>query len=332
MRLLAASLLATLLVACDSGDSSKPAAKSPDAAPSEATPTKVSLQLNWYPEAEHGGFYAALVHGYYKDAGLDVEIVGGGVDVPVIPLVASGKREFGVCNADEVILGRAEEANVVALLAPIQTSPRCIMVHEESGFDSFDDIRGITLAMAARSPFAAFLQSKFEFPDTRIVGYAGVAPFAADPKYAMQGYNFSEPFVARTLGAKPRVLMVSDVGFNPYTSLLVAADSYVDAHDDLALRMTEASAKGWAKYLAEPDETNRHINGINAEMGMEILAFGVEQLRPLSITDETKTLGVGCMTRERWTMIAKQLEELKLVEPGKVQPEAAFTTKYIAKP
>ncbi len=39
---------------------------------------KVTLLLNWYPEAEHGGFYAALVHGIYEKHGLTVEIKPGG--------------------------------------------------------------------------------------------------------------------------------------------------------------------------------------------------------------------------------------------------------------
>ena len=46
--------------------------------------TKVSLQLNWFPEAEHGGYYAALIHGAYQEEGLDVEIIGGGPNSPVI--------------------------------------------------------------------------------------------------------------------------------------------------------------------------------------------------------------------------------------------------------
>lgn len=335
MRPTAIPIVLAALALAGCGSDTPPAEKDASRAePSSAAGRmdKVALQLNWFPEAEHGGYYAALVHGFYKDAGLDVEIVGGGVNVPVVALVASGQRTFGVCNADEVLLGRAEEADVVALLAPLQTSPRCIMVHEGSGFDSFDDIRDVTLAMSAGSPFASFLQDKFAFEGVKIVGYAGVTPFAADPKYAMQGYNISEPFVARSLDAKPRVLMVSDAGFNPYTSLLVTSDQWLEGNGDVARRMVEASAKGWERYLSDPDETNRQINGLNAEMGMDILAFGVGQLRPMCETSETKTLGIGCMTAERWETLARQLEELELMKPGDVQPAAAFDARYVPRP
>ena len=69
---------------------------------------RVRLALNWFPEAEHGGFYAALVHGYYQKQGLQVEILGGGPDAPVIQRVATGAVEFGVTNADDVLAHIAE--------------------------------------------------------------------------------------------------------------------------------------------------------------------------------------------------------------------------------
>ena len=59
---------------------------------------RVRLALNWFPEAEHGGFYAAQVHGFYAEKNIEVEILGGGPDAPVIQRVATGGVEFGVTN------------------------------------------------------------------------------------------------------------------------------------------------------------------------------------------------------------------------------------------
>ena len=66
----------------------------------------VTLALNWFPEAEHGGFFAADVHGYFRDEGLDVEILSGGPGAPVIQQVATGRCTLAVANADQVLLGR----------------------------------------------------------------------------------------------------------------------------------------------------------------------------------------------------------------------------------
>src|SRR5436190_673086 len=89
------------------GDTVQASGRSETSTAARPALSAVTLQLNWFPEAEHGGFYAALVHGYYRDAGLDVKILAGGPDTPVLQQVARGAATFGVVNADNVLFGRA---------------------------------------------------------------------------------------------------------------------------------------------------------------------------------------------------------------------------------
>ncbi|MDP6358420.1 MAG: ABC transporter substrate-binding protein [Planctomycetota bacterium] len=293
---------------------------------------KVQLALNWFPEAEHGGYYAALVHGFYQEAGLDVEILGGGPGAPVIPRVATGQVTFGVTNADRVLFGRAQKAPVVALMAPLQNSPRCIMVHEKSGIEGFDSIKDMTLAMSSKAAFSHFLRKKFAFKNVKIVPYPGnVSKFLLDENFAQQGYVFSEPFVAKQKGGDPKSLMVSETGWNPYTSLLVTGEETTKSKSDTVKRMVGASVRGWLKYLEEPDATNKHIHKLNPEMGMEILAYGVEQMKSLVQSNETKKSGFGIMTRERWQLLYSQMQESELLKDGDVAVEAAFTIGYLPK-
>lgn len=298
-----------------------------------AQPTlqRVSLALNWFPEAEHGGFYAALVHGYYAEEGLDVEIRPGGPKAPVIAQVATGQADFGVDNADKLLLGRAQEADVVAVFAPIQTSPRCIMVHAAAGIESFDDLArqtDFTLAMSPGQPFAQFLKRRLKLDGLRQVPYPGnVSTFLQEKRFGQQAYSFSEPFVAKQGGADPKLLMVSDLGFNTYTSVLIAPANRIAKDPDLVQRLVRASARGWRKYLAEPQPTNDHIHQQNPEMGLDVLAFGVEALRPLCAVDEGAPF--GAMTAERWDALVRQMTEAGSLDPGQVRPEQAFTTQFL---
>ena len=50
----------------------------------------VTLQTDWYPQPEHGGFYDAKIRGFYKDEGLDVTILPGGPYVNSDQAVATG--------------------------------------------------------------------------------------------------------------------------------------------------------------------------------------------------------------------------------------------------
>jgi len=321
-RLFALLCLAALLIGCD---------KKQAAAPRPSVPAeKVSLALNWFPEAEHGGYYAALVHGIYAEEGLDVTIIPGGPDVPVAPRVATGQVEFGVANADQVVFARAARANVVALMAPLQTSPRCIMVHDGTSYKSFADLNDMTLALGMQDAFAQFLKKNYPLRNVKIVPYPGsVATFLNDKSFGQQAYNISEPFLAAKGGAKPRVLMLSDAGWNPYTSVLLTADSLLGERRDMARRFVRASVRGWDKYMKEPTETNARINQLNGEMGVDILKFGVDEMQAMVYTPETRDKGTGAMTPERWTTLIRQMEGLELVQPFLVKPEECFTSALL---
>ena len=321
--------LAVVLAACLSGCSGETHSNE-DAADSKSPRLdQVSLVLNWYPEAEHGGFYAALVHGYYREAGLDVQIIPGGPNAPVIQQVAGRTMTFGIENADRVLLGRAAEADVVAVMAPIQTSPRCLMVHRRSGITRIDDLKNVTLALAGSAPWAAYLQKHATLENVQIVPYAGnVAQFLADENFAQQAYVFSEPFVAEQQGGDPHCLMLSDLGYNPYTSVLITHAETARSSPELVRKMVTASIRGWQSYLEHPDETNRHIGGINPQMGREILDYGVRALKPLCVDRTMPMKHLGRMTAERWKTLAEQLVEVRAIKPEDAHPEQAFTTEF----
>lgn len=290
----------------------------------------VTLQLNWYPEAEHGGYYAALVAGYYRDAGLDVTILSGGPETPVVQQVARQAAMFGIVNADNMLFARAQQAPVVALMAPLQTSPRCLIVHESSGITSFEGLKDMTIAMSPASAFTHFLQRKLPLENVRVVPYSGnVAQFLVNKDYAQQGYVFSEPFVARKAGGDPRVLLVSDLGFNPYTSLLFTSDALVAERPELVRKMVAASIRGWQKYLESPEAANERIHQANPEMDSDILAFGAEAIRPLVLTEESKQQGLGVMTAKRWQTLAEQLIEIGQLKPADAHVEQAWTSKFL---
>lgn len=326
------SLGLTLMSGCSSEPPAGPKSPSETAHNSATTSKKadeVELALNWLPEAEHGGFFAADVHGLFAERQLQVKIIPGGPGVPVIQNVASGKVTFGVTNADQMLLQRAQEADVVAIFAPIQQSPRCIMVHKRAGITKFDDLKDMTLAINANQTFLGYLKKKLPLTNVRVVPYSGsVGPFLQDERLGQQAYVFSEPFVAEQQGGDPLNLMVSDIGFNPYTSVLITRAEVIEKQPELVRRMVEACRLGWRTYLDEPEKTNEHIHSLNKEMGLEILAFGTRTLKPLCETGLSSPDKLGEMTAERWTTLTEQLIEAEALKPGAVDPSKAFDAKF----
>ncbi|GIX05457.1 MAG: ABC transporter permease [Planctomycetaceae bacterium] len=297
---------------------------------------RVRLLLNWFPEVEHGGYYAALVHGYFAEEGLEVTIEPGGPKSPVLAQVAADPRLFAVDNADKLLLARAQQADLVALFAPIQHSPRCLLMHASSPLRTFEDLEtvsGGTLAINEGLPFAQFLKRRFNLERWQIIPYPGnLSQFLLNPQMVVQAYNFSEPWLARQQGVEVRYLMLSDLGFDPYTSCLIASSQLLREEPELANRMVRACQRGWQTYLADPSDTHQHLQQLNPELSAEALQAGWEALFPLCIDLRAKLIQVGQMTPERWQTLYTQMLASGSLPPDEQILTQAFTTTYLDTP
>ena len=295
--------------------------------------TPVTLTLNWFPDAQHGGFYAAELEGFFAAEGLDVTIVPGGPGVPVIQEAALGRSQFAIANADQVLLGREQDAKVKAIFAAMQTSPRCILVHQESGIASLQELPKLkTLAVGTGKSFATYLGEKVDLSKVQIVPYTGnIAPFLADKSSGQQGYVFSEPLVAEENGAEVTVLMVSEIGFDPYTSMVITSDAFADKNPKTVKAFARACQKGWEHYLENPDKTNAHIQTVNPQIDAKTLKYAVEQIKPLCLPkemDAKQDNRLGTMSKARWTTLRDQLIDVKLL-PYAAESNGAWTNAFL---
>jgi NitT/TauT family transport system substrate-binding protein len=292
--------------------------------------TSVKLALNWYPEAEHGGFYAADVHDLFAEQRLSVEIIPGGPNAPqlVISELVAGRVHFAISDADQVVKARSEGLPIVAVMATMQQSPRCIMVHESSGIERLEDLSNVTLAISESRPFALWMKQRLPLSGVEMVPYNGlVGEFIQNKNFAQQGYVFSEPFVAREKGSDPRTLMLSDIGFNPFAGLLITSDSMVQEHPELVQAMVAACSAGWSRYLTDAAATNATIHELNSDMSLAALAYGAEQVAELCQSDAG--LDPYSMDTARWQTLVQQIEEIGEIPVESVDPQQCFTTKFV---
>jgi len=288
----------------------------------------VVLQLNWYPEAEHGGFYAAQVERIFESAGLEVEIRPGGRATPVAAELSLGRAQFAISNAADVLLFREQGVDIVAVMAAMQHNPRCIIVRADSNIDSLQELAGLTLQLGTGRPFVEFLKQSGVLKGVQVVPYFGtVAQLVTTPKMAQQGYVFSEPLLAEAAGTPVQAFMVSELGFDPYASVLVTTGKLASEQPDLVKKMVAASVAGWSRYLTEPAWTNEYIVSQNKQ-GLTLVPLnqGVEKMRPLVLPVGNSRESLGTMTAERWQTLVEQMTKLGLITSNKIRADECFQT------
>jgi NitT/TauT family transport system substrate-binding protein len=284
------------------------------------SPVPVTVQLNWLPEPEFGGLYAALEAGLFARAGLDVTILKGGPDVPAVPMAASGRVTFGVAAADEVISLRARGADIVAVFATYQTSPQAIMVRADRPVDGIPALlaQGGTLIAQPGLAYLEHLRRAYGFGRTRIVPYgSGAMAQFLDPQrsdVAMQCFVFAEPIAARARGVTPKVFLVADTGFDPYTGVIVVRREFLRTSGDVVRRFVGALREGWALYLKDSGPTNAVMARLNTAMDLPTFAAAARAQEPLITGGEAATRGLGTMSEERWATLARQLLELEVID------------------
>ena len=114
----------------------------PGAGGSASPGTPIRLQLQWFPQAQFAGYFAALDKGYYAEEGLAVTILPGAVDIVPATVVAGGQAEFGISWVPRALAPRESGADVQVIAQVFQRSPTTQIAFKKTGIDSVDDFRG----------------------------------------------------------------------------------------------------------------------------------------------------------------------------------------------
>ena len=299
---------------------------------------KVSFGTNWLAEAEHGGFYQAVVDGTYAKYGLDVTIVPGGPQSNNALLLPTGKIDFYM-GGNMLQAFSAVEQNIPTLVvaAFFQKDPQCVLSHPGVGHDTFASLKGapIFLGKEALASFFPWMVSAYGFSENDVKPYNyNTAPFIADKASVQQGYATSEPYAVEQQGGfKPNVFLLADQGFSTYATTIEARLDMVTQHPDLVQRFVDASAIGWYNYLyGDNAKANAAIRKDNPDITDAELAFATDVMKRSGIVDsgDTKSLGIGAMTDERHKNFYDTMVKVGVVPAG-LDYKKAYTLQFVNK-
>jgi len=279
---------------------------------------QVSLQLKWKHQFQFAGYYSALEQGFYRDGGLDVTVREGGPGIDVAETVASGKVDFGVCNAG-VLRERTMGRRLVVLAAIFQHSPAVILVARRADISNVSELRGRTLMDAPGSDeIAAMLTREGVNYDSlpRVAHEGNPRDLLAGRADAMVAYSTNEPFVLDQLGAAYRTFAPAAFGIDFYGDNLCTSEAEVKAHPDRVAAFRTASLKGWAYALAHKEATVDLIfRSYSNKKSREALLFEAEQTEILVGRDPTR---IGEQDPARWRRITATYRQLGLLTDEKL--------------
>ena len=293
----------------------------------EPAAKKVTLLLDWYPEAENAGYFYALTRGLYARSGLDVQIAPIGANASVEPQVALGKYDFGLGSSDAALIARSRGIPLLMVMGSLQHDPVGLMVHAASPVHTFADLEGHTVAAQPGVPWLLYVAKKYQLKNlkTRPLNF-DYASFLHDPDYIQQCFVTSEPPIMEHSGVKVRTLWVKDSGSDAYMAL-ETSDRFAAANPETVRAFVTASIAGWRGYLADSGAADAAILQRNPAMTAIQLTLSRKALLDYHLV-EGPTEPAGRLDPDRLRHQYAILRELNIIA-AEYDYRKAFTTEFI---
>ncbi len=265
---------------------------------------KVVLQLKWKHQFQFAGYYAAVEQGYYREAGLDVELREGGPDIDFAQEVVQGRAQY-VVALPSMLIRRNEGKPVVALAAILQHSPEVAIVPEASPINNPHQLAGKKVMMSPEDTpcLLATLQNEgVPRESVQMIPYDfQLDKFVAGEFDALGGYVTDEPFALSRRGFAVRLIQPRNYGVDFYGDCLFTSEEEVAHHGARVQAFLAASLKGWQYAMRHPDEvTDLIISKYHSEKDRDALRYEAGQMNQLMFSE---LIEIGHMNAGRWRHI-----------------------------
>ncbi|MBC2607876.1 ABC transporter substrate-binding protein [Pelagicoccus albus] len=277
---------------------------------------KVTLKLDWYAEPAHGGFYQALLNGYYEEAGLEVEIQQGGPGVMPLQAVALGRVDFTLGRIDDAIIGVDRGLPVQLVAAYMEKDPQAIMFHASNPIDSWEDLDGKSIMVNPGNAFVAVLRKRKQIDFSVIPLDYGIQRFLKDPDFIQQCFVTSQPYFAKQQGVEVGVMLLSDEDYSP-ERVVITNTTFAEENPEIVKAFAESSLRGWKDYMeGDPSKTHEYLTGIHNGNTDELNAYSHKAMSEYKVVFGDASLGesLGLIDESKLEKTIETLRDLEIVK------------------
>lgn len=318
----------------------EPAAEEPAAEPATCdTPDEVSLQLQWFIQAQFAGYYAALDQGFYEDQCLDVTIVEGGVEIVPQTQLANGDVDFALAWVPKALASREAGANIVNIAQIYQRSGTLQVSFADAGITSPEDFAGKRIGNWGfgneYEVFAALGQAGLDpATDVELVGQnfdmVALLEGEIDAAEAMTYNEYAQVLEAVNPETgelyQPEdfnVISYEEVGVGMLQDAIWADAERLasdEAYRDIATRFVAASMQGWVYCRDDPEACADIVLAAGPTLGASHQLWQMNEVNKLIWPSSN---GIGYIDQAAWD---------RTVEISQNTPNLEGTTVLTAPP
>ena len=328
-----------------SADASESAAPSPDASGSAPTtggePASVRLQLQWTPQAQFAGYFAADEQGYFEEENLTVDIIDGGPTVtPQQVGSAPDGPEFTIAWVPKVLEARQQESDLVNIAQIFQRSGTLSVSWADSGITDPCQFEGkkvgvwdfgnefevtaaakINCGLTAGEDYEKVIQP---FDMTLLLSrQIDVAEAMIYNEYA-QVLEATNPETGELYQPEDlNVIDYNDEGTAMLQDAIHARGSWLEEGNnrDVAVRFVRASMRGWIYCRENPEDCIQYTTNAGSQLGAGHQAWMMNEINPLIWPSEN---GIGVMDPELWEQTVAIARQAEIISED--PPAEAYTT------
>lgn len=299
-------------------------------------PAKVSFVLDYSPNVNHTGIYAAIENGWFLEEGIEVELVpcpADGSDA----LIGSGGANMGMTYQDYIAnsLGAAEPMPYTAVATVVQHNTSGIMSRAEDGITSPGKMAGKRYATWNLPVEQATIKHLVEddgasFDDVELVPYEvddDVMGLQADLYDCVWVYEWWAVANANLQNYPVNYFAFGDMSpvFDFYTPVIAVNDTWAAENPELVKAFLRAAKRGY-EYAAEyPKEAGDLLCKAVPELDPALIQEAQAIISPQYIADASSW---GVIDEERWSGFYQWINDYQLSEKP-FDPKAGFTMEYL---
>ncbi len=300
---------------------------------------KVTFAFDWKFEGRHAPYFLAQELGFYREAGLDVEILPGRGSKFSIDVVTSGKAEFGLAGAAALITARAGGIPIMAVAMLYQQDPLGIWTLPTSGIKEASDLVGKKVGVRLQgtdfAEWRALLKQLGISPNQLQevpVGFDPVQPLLAKQLDATLAWEEDRTLFEANGAPDAVYIPFKRYGINFYLTGIFVTDEFLQKNRQMVQDFVGASIKGWAEAVKDPQRAIDVLVAKNPDLNKNIEMKQLNlALKDRIISEASKKFGIGYMEETRWQKMVDILFENDVIKT-KIDIKTLFTNDLLPRP